>query len=223
MDKSQASTAFDVMKQYLIRGAELVGEYEVPMLPAVNVRPEDTVSFRESFSRKIKNHRQLNVSFYEDDQCFTSLWNQPDRYISHLRCFGSICGPDFTISDGMSKALNIYNHYRNHAIGHYLSMNGITVIPSVSLCNTREFSWCLDGLPMHSTLAVCTNGRVRARASRQEFCESYYEMCRRLEPLRVVIVGHMPEELESPVEVINLKSRNQKMNERFEEIRNESH
>ena len=54
VDKSIPSTAFDVMRQYLIHGAKLVGEFEVPLLPAVNVYPEDTVSFRESFSRKIK-------------------------------------------------------------------------------------------------------------------------------------------------------------------------
>lgn len=217
IDKSLPATAFDVEKQFLIQGAALAGKYEVPLLPAVNVRPKDTVSFRESFDRKIRNHRELNVSFYEDDEKFSVVWNRPDKCLEHLSCFGSVCGADFTISDGMPKAINIYNHYRNMAISYYWSRNGITVIPSVSLCNIREFDWCFDGLPVHSTLSVCTNGRIRSKAARLEFCESYYEMCRRLEPLRMVIIGYMPEELESPVEVINLKSRNQQMKERFAE------
>lgn len=216
MDKSKPSTAFDVMKQFLIQGASLVGKYEVPALPTINIRPDDTVSFRESFSRKIKNHKRLNVNFYEDDEKFSAAWNHPDKYLFHLSCFGSVCGPDFSISDGMPKALNIYNHYRNHALSWFWIMNGIRVIPSISLCNVREFDWCLDGLPQHSTLSVCTNGRVRSKAARLEFCEGFYEMCRRLEPLRVVIVGRVPEELESPVEIINLKSRNQQINERFQ-------
>lgn len=216
-------TAFDVNKEFLIQGAELIGPYDIPLLPSISAYPEDTVSFRESFSRKIKNHRELNVNFYEDDDKIQAAYLQPDKYIEHLRCFGSVCGLDLTIAEGMPQAMRIWNHYRNHAVDWYWYMNGIKVIPSVSLCNVRDFSWCLDGLPMHSTLAVCTNGRVRARASRLEFCEAYYEMCRRLDPLRVVIVGHMPEELESPVEVINLKSRNQKMNEMFGESRNEYH
>lgn len=217
MDKSKASTAFDVMKQFLIQGATLVGEYEVPALPAINIIPEDTVSFRESFSRKIKNHRKLNVNMYEDDDKIQATYLNPDKYLEHLRYFGSVCGLDLTIAEGMPQAMRIWNHYRNMALAWYWYINGIKVIPSVSLCNTRDFSWCLDGLPMHSTLSVCTNGRVRSKAARLEFCEGFYEMCRRLEPLRVVIVGRVPEELESPVEIINLKSRNQQINERFRE------
>lgn len=40
-------------------------------------------------------------------------------------------------------------------------------------------------------------------------------MCDKLQPLRVVIVGRIPDELNSPVEIINLKSRNQRINEKF--------
>ena len=60
-----------------------------------------------------------------------------------------------------------------------------------------------------------TNGRVRSKAAREEFCEGFYEMCEKLEPTRVVVVGILPEELDSPVEVINLENRAQKMRNRF--------
>lgn len=73
-------TAFDVMKESLIAGAELEPKYGIPILPAVNLRPSDTVDFGENFSRKIKNHRELNVIFYVDDSIFARLWNNPDKY-----------------------------------------------------------------------------------------------------------------------------------------------
>lgn len=38
-------TAFDVNKEFLIQGAELVGEYQIPLLPPINIRPDDTVDF----------------------------------------------------------------------------------------------------------------------------------------------------------------------------------
>lgn len=219
VDKSIACTAFDVMKQYLIQNATLVGKYDIPMLPPVNIIPKETVDFRESFSRKIKNHRELNVNFYIDDEKFESLYSRCDRYVQHLKCFGSICGLDFSIAcgdNGMPRAMNIWQHYRSHAVGIYLHNQGIKVIPSVSICSKDEWDWCFDGLPKRSTLSVCTNGRVRSKAARVEFCEGFYEMCQRLDPLRVVIVGRVPEELQSPVPIINLKSRNQKINEMFQ-------
>lgn len=210
---------FDIMKEFLIAGCELDGKYGIPRLPPINISPTDTVDFAESFSKKIKNHKRLVVNFYITDSQFTRLWNNPMKYIEHLSCFQAVMSPDFSIAlgeNGMPFALNLYNKWRNHALGWYMYTQGVKVIPSVSLGDKPSWDWIFDGLPRHSTLAVCTNGRVRARASRLEFCEAYYEMCRRLEPLRVVIVGHMPPELESQVEVINLKSRNQKMNERFQ-------
>lgn len=211
-------TAFDVMKEFLIAGAELEPEYGIPILPAVNLRPADTVDFGESFSRKIKNHRELNCNFYVDDNVFQRFWNNPDKYLEHLKCFHSVMSPDFSIAvgqSGMPFALNLYNHYRNHALGWYMHMNGIKVIPSVSIPDKNNYEWCFTGVPKHSTLSVCTNGRIRAKASRIEFREGFYEMCDRLEPLRVVIVGRIPDEFNSLVEIINLKTRNQKINEEF--------
>lgn len=211
-------TAYDIMKEFLIFGAKLEPEWGIPILLPINIHPEDTIDFSESFSRKIKNHRKLNVDFYIDDVAFTRLWNQPEKYLEHLRCFGSVCAPDFSIStgkNGMPFAVNIYNHYRNHALAWYLHVNGIPVIPSVNIPDRENCSWCFTGLPKHSTLAVCTNGRIKAKASRLEFCEGFYEMCDRLEPLRVVIVGRIPDELNTDVEIINLKTRNQRINEQL--------
>ena len=171
---NNCNTAFDVMKEFLITGAELDGKYQIPMIPACNLDylPEDSIDFEESFSRKIKNHRKLNVNFYIDDVKFTRIWNNPDKYLEHLKCFHSVTMPDFSISTGergMPFSLNIYNKYRNHALGWYLYLNGIKVIPSVSIVDSENFDWCFDGLPHDSILSVCTNGRVRAKASRIEF------------------------------------------------------
>lgn len=213
-------TSFDVMKEFLITGAELDGRYQIPMIPACHFdyMPEDSIDFEESFSRKIKNHRKLNVNFYVDDCKFTRLWNNPDKYIDHLSCFHSVTMPDFSISTGelgMPFALNIYNKYRNHALAWYLSVNDINVIPSVSIADKDSYAWCFDGLPEHSVLSVCTNGRVRSKAARLEFCEGFKEMCDRLEPTKVIIVGRIPDELKTDIPIINYMNRNQKINERM--------
>ena len=213
-------TAFDVMKEFLIIGAELDGKYQIPILPPCNFDyyPEDSIDFEESFSRKIKNHRKLNVNFYIDDTKFTRLWNNPDKYLNHLRCFHSVTMPDFSISTGyrgMPFALNIFNKYRNHAIAWYLHMNDIAVIPSVPIADKDSYDWCFAGLPKHSILSVCTNGRVRAKASRLEFCDGFRAMCERLEPTRVIVVGRVPDELNTDIPITNFQTRNQRINERM--------
>ena len=126
--------------------------------------------------------------------------------------------PDFSISTGyrgMPFALNIFNKYRNHAIAWYLHMNDIAVIPSVPIADKDSYDWCFAGLPKHSILSVCTNGRIRAKASRIEFCDGFSAMCERLEPTRVIVVGRIPDELNTDIPITNFQTRNQRINERM--------
>lgn len=209
-------TTQDVMREYLIQGANL-DKYGVPELYPINISPStDSCDFGASFDCRIKNHRKLNVNFYVNDNVFERLWNNTDRYVKHLKCFHSVIAPDFSISTGrtgMPFAMNLWNKYRNHALAWYMTAQGIKVIPSVSILDHENWDWGFSGLPRESILACCTNGRVRSKASRLEFCEGFYEMCDRLKPLKVIIVGRIPDELISSVEIINYKTRNQKINE----------
>lgn len=76
-------TAYDVMREYMITGAELDGKYQIPMMERYTDRPgEDTVDFKDSFSSKIKNHRKLTVNFIsmtvnsrESGTIQTGIWN----------------------------------------------------------------------------------------------------------------------------------------------------
>lgn len=131
-------TAYDVMKEYLITGAELDGQFQIPMLPKVDFSPGKSIDFVSSKSRSLKGHKDLTVNFYIDDKSFLQVWNQPDQYIEHLKCFNSVCSPDFTIAYGMPSALNIYNLYRNHALGYYWAVMGVKIIPSVILSVPRK-------------------------------------------------------------------------------------
>lgn len=210
-------TAYDVMKEFLITDSEPAGQYNIPKIPRTYITPGiDTVDFAESFSKKIKDHRELDVNFYIDDVQFQRLWNYPDKYLEHLKCFHAVIMPDFSISvgnNGMPLAMCLWNKYRNHALAHYMILNGIQVIPSVNILPEYCWDWCFDGLPERSTVACCTNGRIKSKASRIEFCQGFKEMERRLKPIRAIIVGRVPEELETDVEIINFKTRNQKIND----------
>lgn len=214
MRYTRYSTANDVMKEFLIYGAELT-DMGFPILPAVQTTPTDTIDFTESLSRRLKRHKHLNVNWYIDDEKFIRAYNAPDRYIDHLSCFESICGLDFSIDTQMPLVMQMWNKYRNMALDWYLTIQGITVIPNVNIVPYEGREWLLDGLPVRSTVCCSTNGRVRSKAAREEFCEGFYQMCNRLEPTRVVIVGMLPDELNSSVEIVNLKSRNQRINEEF--------
>lgn len=211
-------TAYDVMREYMITGAELDGKYQIPMVERyLDHAGSDTVDFKDSFSHKIKNHRDLTVNFYIHDCEFEKIWNNPDRYIEHLKCFNSVIGPDFSMAvgeGGMPFAMNIWQKYRNHALSHYLSMNGVRMIPNVNIPPEYCLDWAFDGIPKRSVVACCTNGRIKSRASREEFCIGFKAMEMALEPIRIIVVGKLPPELKTNAEIVNFKTRSQKIKDR---------
>ena len=56
---------------------------------------------------------------------------------------------------------------------------------------------------------------MRAKAARIEFCEGFKVMIDMLQPHTVLIVGKIPDELNTYVKIVNNKSRNQNVNEEF--------
>lgn len=203
------STANDVMKEFLIYGAELT-DMGFPILPAVQTTPTDTIDFTESLSRRLKRHKHLNVNWYIDDEKFIRSYNAPDRYIDHLSCFESICGLDFSIDTQMPLVMQMWNKYRNMALDWYLTLQGIAVIPHVTVMPYKGREWLLDGIPKHSALSCSTIGKIRSKSAREEFCDGFKEMEERLQPKKVVMIGMIPQELKSNVEILNFKSSHQK-------------
>lgn len=212
MPYSNISTDYDMMKELFIQGCELSGKYGFPELEPVNCNPPDTVDFRESYSRKIKNWRELAINFYVDDVKFNGCWNNPLRYIEHFRCFHSLLSFDFSMSIHAPMAINIWNNYRNHVLNYFYAKQGIKVVPDANILPEMFWDWCWDGLPKHSTLCCCTNGRVKNPKIREEFCVQFKEMERRLEPERIIIVGREIPELEPECDIVYLQTRNIKIN-----------
>lgn len=98
----------------------------------------------------------------------------------------------------------------------YLTLQGITVIPSVNIIPYKGREWLLDGLPKRSTVCCSTVGKNQSEEAIKEFCLGFYDMCERLDPSRVVIVGKIPNGLSTEVEIINLMNTNQKMREKYQ-------
>lgn len=206
------STTNDVMKEFLIYGAELT-DHGFPILPAVNCSPKDTIDFSSSFSRKLKGHKTLNVNWYLDDEKIQRVWNCPDKYITHLSYFESICGLDFTIDTQMPLAMQIWNKYRNMALDWYFTLQGIDVIPNVNIIPYKGYEWLLEGIPSNSAVCCSTIGRTKTKDAIREFCDGFYDMCDRINPKRVIIIGKIPDGFNPDIEIINIKNRSQKMRE----------
>lgn len=206
-------TKNDVIRERFIEGAELSGIYGFPELESVNADVSGLNPVPFDGARKEMHPKQSILHCFTHDKVFESLWREPLKSIETLQNFKYIIPPDFSFYSDMPLALQIYQVYRTRAIHHYLSRFGIRCIPVAGWGGIESFEWCFDGLPQGSTLAVSTNGCFSADGKRC-FRKGFSEMCRRLKPKRVIVVGR-PISVPEDVEIQYLESSGQQADKKL--------
>lgn len=212
---SSINTKNDVIKEGYILNSELVGEYGFPKLNAIyadleGLRP---ISFNNAI--KEKHPRECVCYFFIEDMAFERVWNNCDKYLNILQNFKYVCTPDFSFYSDMPKVMQIWQTYRNRALGYFLSANEISVIPTVGWGFEDSFEWCFDGLPQNSTLAVSTNGCF-SKIGKECYKRGFEELCKRLNPHNVLVIGKEIK-VDSDVPIIYMDSYGQEMSKRLKE------
>ena len=105
----------DVFHSQMVRGAAFSQLHEFPLLKRAYLFPQKAVAFDEALTT-YNVYRW--VHFYQDDYRFERIWSQPERYVERLRKFQGVISPDFSIYRELPLAMQIWNTYRNRAIGY---------------------------------------------------------------------------------------------------------
>lgn len=207
-------TVKDTMNEKYIYGAKLVGKYQFPQLEETSVIPNSDHAVPFHIAAKEKNPKKAICHFFEDDYQFERVWKDCDRYIPILKNFKAVCTPDFSSYSNMPLAMQIWNRYRNRSLAYYMWLNDVNIVPTVGWGSEETYGYCFDGLPKNSTLSVSTNGCF-TKEGKECYRNGFKEMCRRLEPNRIIIIGREIE-VDVNVEKIYLNSYGQEMSNRLE-------
>lgn len=164
------------------------GKYDIPEIAPVYELPpiKEWIGFHYVLSDK--NPEGKAVHFFESDYLFERLWRNPERYLEKLQQYECVASPDFSPYGDMPLALQIYNHYRKHWIGHWLQENGVTVIPTIrASTDPRSLEWYLDGEP-HGGIVLMSS--MWSTKYPEEAKDEYRRMKQALRPKKVIIYGH---------------------------------
>ena len=96
----------------------------------------------------------------------------------------------------------------------------MTVYPTISWSDEDSYSWCFDGEPVGSIVAVSSVGTQVSKESKRLFLRGYDEMMRRLEPSWVIFYGKVPEECDWNVIRVqpHYKSIRERVKEKWEVV-----
>ena len=185
-----------------------VGPYNIPQIAPETLfaLPDQwiPINYLSQYNRPAAL-KQLAVHFFTDDYQFTRFWKTPHKYLPRLQSCGVVCSPDFSLYADMPLALQIYNHYRKHWLGAYWQLYGIRVIPTIAWSTPESYSWCFDGEPTNSIVAVSSVGCLANSANRTLFICGYEEMVRRLQPTKVIFMGQVSPEVQLLAPIIPIE------------------
>lgn len=119
--------------------------------------------------------------------------------------------PDFSMYRNMPAIMQYWSCFMGRAIAHRYQADGGVVVPNVRLSDKRSYQFCLDGLPVNSTIAIGTHGCIKHKEDRRHITSAVSETVRRLSPSRIIVYGSAPDDvfitaIERGIEIIEFKS-----------------
>jgi hypothetical protein len=134
--------------------------------------------------------------FFLDDFKFERVWNTPKKYLNVLKQYEGVCSPDFSLYTDYPIALQIYNVYRNRALGKYWQRNGIKVIPTIGWSTPESYDFCFLGIEPRSTVVISSLGILRDKEAIELFIMGFDEMKEQIKPDHIHFYGDPVPDLE---------------------------
>lgn len=187
----------DNFRSFLVENADYEGYFELPKIKTSDKLPEKIVNFSKAMGRYFKDF-DCFVAFYEDDERFERLWNNPKKYIRKLKKFKGVISPDFSMYRNMPLCMQLWNAYRGRALAHWLQENGIEVIPNARFGDERTFTFCFDGIEQNKTVAIGTHGCIKRKEDKLFFKAGLAQMVQRLKPETIIVYGSAPDSIFKP-------------------------
>ncbi len=140
-----------------------------------------------------KNHDGKNeaLHFFLDDYRFRdAVWCNLERTTISISKFEYVYTPDLSLwRDLPTDFYNKENVYRTRFIGAYWQKCGFNVIPTASWGNLSSFSYCFEGLPMHSVIAVSGMGNKKSEGAFNLWCYGLHRLEEAKAPILIIVYG----------------------------------
>ncbi len=189
-------------RPYMVDGAKFSAN-DIPLCPTTaSDTPLMLITYKEAKEIYRKELRKGNkyfmhfayVCFYEDDGDFDSIfgiWFRSSHAYKVLSHFSGIITPDFSTYQDFPYPLKLWNVYRMRAFGYWFgTICGHAVINNVRWGTSETYTYCFDGIPKNSIVAVGTvGGSPRKLDDRTRFEEGLAEMMRVLSPHTIIVYG----------------------------------
>jgi len=180
---------------HLIEGLSFTPLKRFPQMEAYN-GPTDFISVPYTERKKHDGKNQALHFFLDDYRFRDAVWCNLEHTTFEIYKFDFCYTPDLSLWKNLpTDHYNIENIYRTRFIGAYWQHCGYTVIPTASWGDLNSFSYCFEGLPENSIIAVSGMGCRRCQDSFNRWCYGLRRLEDSKNPTLILVYG---EELNVP-------------------------
>lgn len=131
------------------------------------------------------------LHFFLDDYRFRdAVWYNLERITYEISLFDYLFTPDLSLWQKLeTEYYNQKNTYRTRFIGAYWQLCGFNVIPTASWGGLESFSYCFNGLPENSVIAVSAMGARVNNDSYNLWCYGIKRLIIAKHPELILIYG----------------------------------
>ena len=153
---------------------------------------DDYLPYRDTKNNDIRSERRsILVHCFQDDYRFESIYNSgtdenAQQIVRQLAQYAAVCTPDYSLYPQMPLPIQQEQIFKSRWCGAYWESVGLCVIPTVTWGDEESFSFCFEGVPQNSTVAVSTVG---CEGFKREFMRGYNEMLCQLNPQYILCYG----------------------------------
>ena len=193
----------DLWNAFMVKGA-IFSENDIPFCPTTaKEMPKKLISFSRARTMYNKHKKRGDIDFfedacvhfYQDDQNFDGkrcgIWTEPLMALEILCHFAGVITPDFSTCADFPEPIKTMNTYRMRAFGYwYGTLLGHSVINNVRWGTSETFSYCFDGIPKNSVVAIgIVASGLREVKNRKDFEVGFDKMLEVLQPHTIIIYG----------------------------------
>ena len=199
--KITRSGLIDVWNAFMVKNA-IFSENDIPLCsttakepPVGLIRFDKAKTFHKKMKKKNPDyHVNKYIHFYIDDSKFdgkrNSFWLYPYKTLEIISHFDGIIVPDVSTYSDFPDPIKRWNFYRMNAFGYWVGTLGYNVISNVRWDINPKITYCFDGNPHNSMLALGTvASNLRYKVNYKPFASGIIRMVKALNPHTLIVYG----------------------------------
>lgn len=194
---------YDFLGELYTKGSVRVGKYGFPQIAEERYIPTQQVK-PFNYLLSLKEPEKYWVHCFCDDYQFERLWNRLEYYLPYILRLQGFISTDFSLYRDYDEERLIWNCYRNRCMAYAIQKAGGKIIPTAGFGPEHTWEWCFDGLPLHSSVAITTNGTLEDPEARRLFIGGVDALIQKACPQNLIVCGKHPEWLKSKYPNVNI-------------------